>query len=232
MYWSLTTEPLDPAQRACAPDGRYVLHRHRDAIGAHLDLRIETGDCLTGWRIDATALDGEPWATEKAPHDLSWLKHPGDAICLEAGTYQWLESTEDERAIALHSNGESRVIRMRRVDGLPPAAVRDIRQALDEGGVYEHDAARLITDGVTARTRALERFCGLGRELDGPSFDDTLWRKTLAQLSLDEIHVHLRAYEIRFDRKYPPAPVSQPEPLQEEGSRDPRRAMNILREPA
>ncbi|MCL4695239.1 MAG: hypothetical protein KJ060_22340, partial [Candidatus Hydrogenedentes bacterium] len=69
-------------------------------------------------------------------------------------------------------------------------------------------------------------------ELDGPSFDDTLWRRTLAQLSLDEIHVHLRAYETRFDQKYPPAPVSRPEPLHEGGSQDPSRAMNILREPA
>ncbi len=231
MYWTLTTETPDSTLRPTTPDGRYVIHRHRDAIGAHLDLRLEFGDCLTGWRIDATALDGKPWATEKAPHDLRWLNQPGDAICLEAGTYHWLESTEDERALVLHSNGESRVIRARRVDGLPPAAVRDIRHALDEAGAREHDAARLITDGATARTRAIERFCGLGRELDGPSFDDTLWRRTLAQLSLDEIHVHLRAYEIRFDNKYPPSPTSRPEPLTQT-TRDQNRAMTILRDPA
>jgi len=228
MYWTLSTTPAEAAALH-APDGRYVLHRHRDGIGAHLDLRLESGDCLTGWRIDATSLEGEPWATEKAPHDLRWLKHPGDAICLEAGAYQWLESTEDERALVLYSNGESRIVRARRVDGLPPAAVRDICQALDEAAAPPHDAARLIADGATARTRAIERFCGLGRELDGSSFDDSLWRRTLAQLSLDEIHVHLRAYETRFDNKYPPAPVSKPEPLAQ-SSHDQTRAMTILRE--
>jgi hypothetical protein len=234
MYWTLTTETLDPTERphASAPDGRYVIHRHRDAIGAHLDLRIECGACLTGWRIDAMSLEGEPWATEKAPHDRRWLTQPGDAICIEAGTYHWLESNDDERALVLHSNGASRVIRARRVDGLPPAAVRDIRHALDEASAREHDAARLITDGVTARTRAIERFCGLGRELDGPSFDDTLWRRTLAQLSLDEIHVHLRAYETRFDHKYPPTPTSKPEPLHAATAHDRNRAMIILRESA
>jgi hypothetical protein len=231
MYWTLTITPAEPAQPA-TPDGRYVLHRHRDAIGAHLDLRIETGECLTGWRIDATSLDGEPWATEKAPHDLRWLKHPGDAICLEVGTYHWLESNEDERALVLHSNGESRIVRARRVDGLPPVAVRDILHALDEASARECDAARLIADGATARTRAIERFCGLGRELDGPSFDDTLWRRTLAQLSLDEIHVHLRAYETRFDHKYPPTPTSKPEPLHAATAHDRNRALTILRDSA
>jgi len=43
-----------------------------------------------------------------------------------------------------------------------------------------------------------------------------VWRKTLGGLSLREIHRHLEAYEVRFDQKNPPQPVSRPEPLSED----------------
>ena len=67
-----------------------------------------------------------------------------------------------------------------------------------------------------SRQIAVERLCGLGRELDGAVFDEAVWRKTLRGLSLDEIHRQLHAYEVRFDRKYPPQSVSRPERLPED----------------
>jgi hypothetical protein len=91
------------------------------------------------------------------------------------------------------------------------------RKRCGRRNAFESDAAQLVLDGIAARDRATARLCGLGRELDGGAFDESAWRKSLRGLSLDEIHAQLRAFEVRFDAKYPPAPVSRPERLPEDG---------------
>ena len=73
MFWKVICE-----ERGAVPDveqsnGRFVLHRHVDAMGPHLDLRLEQDGYLVGWRIEGDSLDGEPWATRKSPHRVSWL---------------------------------------------------------------------------------------------------------------------------------------------------------------
>ena len=97
----------------------------------------------------------------------------------------------------------------------PEAAV--VREALAEIKMSGDYAGQLIRDGATARRLAVERLCGLGRELDGTAFDEPIWRKTLGGLTLREIHGQLRAFEVRFDRKYPPGPTSRPETLSDDG---------------
>ena len=73
MYWKVTCEEADDTAIGPAePDGRFVLHRHCDADGPHLDLRLEQDDYLLGWRIDGVDLAAAPWAVEKAPHPLAW----------------------------------------------------------------------------------------------------------------------------------------------------------------
>jgi hypothetical protein len=114
--------------------------------------------------------------------------------------------------------------------------IRSVSEAIGDCGVDVQQAGRLVSDGMTARRRSIERLCGLGRELDGTAFDDGVWRRILAGLSLEEIHAQLRAYEVRFDQKYPPDPVSRPESLPEMESDDPAGmdragvAMAIVRE--
>lgn len=218
MYWSLVQESPERGADGFEPEGRFVLHRHRDDHGPHYDLRIEDGGCLLGWRIDGASLEGRPWATEKAPHPLGWLDCDGDATREDDGVYAWAERSPDGRTLVLHGRRGDRVMRFAREAALPPGVVREVRCALDEAGADPLDAARLIADGLTARRRALERFCGLGRELDGDAFEETAWRKALESLSLEELHAQLRAYEVRFDLKYPPQPVSRPEPLLEEAA--------------
>lgn len=235
MYWKLTC-PATPQDRAAThpsggPDGRFVLHRHRDDQGPHLDLRLECGDCLLGWRIDAVGLDGDPWAVEKPPHPLHWLDGDGDAIREDAGVYTWLERGTDRRRLLLDGRGGPRTLLFERVPALSPRCARAVCEALAEVGAAAVDGGRLIRDGAAARRHAVARFCGLGRELDGSAFDEKVWRKALDTLSLDEIHDQLRAYEVRFDLRYPPEPVSRPERLPDD-ARDERMdvAMTILRD--
>jgi hypothetical protein len=94
------------------------------------------------------------------------------------------------------------------------------------------DLAGLAEDGRAARDRAITRYCGLGRELDGNSFDDTWWRAMLAGQRLSVIQQHLHGLEVRFDQKYPPLPVSVPVALEDEGELagvgGAERAMGIL----
>ena len=250
MYWEVTCEGASgegSGTRGDAPgleagggqsDGRFVLHRHCDADGPHLDLRLECGECLMGWRIDGTSLDGGPWATEKAPHSVRWLDQGGDAVREDCGTFAWLERGSERKVVVLRGQAGMRTVGLEAVRGLAPGVERSVCAALDGSGVAVEEAGALIGDGVTARRRAVERFCGLGRELDGASFDETVWRKTLERLTLDEISTQLRAYEVRFDAKYPPMPVSRPERLPEEtaaaGGEADREgaALAIVREPA
>jgi len=231
MYWKITAANLRHECTEGGSDGRFVLHRHRDAWGEHLDLRIEWDSALLGWRIDDLELREGAWATEKAPHPVQWLEQDGEAVRVDAGVYEWLARDNTEVRVALRGRTGEWVLCLERKTGLAPAAVRDVSVTLAGADAGPEDAAALIRDGLTARSRAIARLCGLGRELDGDAFDEKAWRKALTGLTLDEIHGHLRAYEQRFDAKYPPEPVSRPEKLPDIKSADrSARVMKILGE--
>lgn len=230
MYWRLTLEETASPDSLDHVDGRFILHKHHDNDGPHLDLRIEMDGYLVGWRIDGISLEGRPWATEKAPHALRWLDCDADAECVDAGLYMLQNRPGgDTRTLLLKGHGGVRQLTVERVPGLPASVARDVVNTLRENNAQAVDAAQLVRDGMAARRRAVERLCGLGRELDGNAFDAASWRTLLAGLSLDEIHAQLRAYEVRFDQKYPPSAVSRPERLQEEQART-GPALSIARE--
>lgn len=218
MFWKITSQQSDNNHEFTHPDGRFVLHRHHDADGPHLDLRIECGDCLTGWRIDGADFNNEPWAVEKRPHPVHWLERDGDAVREDAGVYLWLTRGRNQARLLLRGKEGDRIVRLDREPGLSAQAVREIVGVLREHHYAADAAAQLISDGIAARQRAVERLCGLGRELDGGAFDSEVWRRTLDSMTLDEIHAQLRAFEVRFDQKYPPRPVSRPERLPDEAS--------------
>ena len=234
MYWKLSVLPPladEAAMEAEAAGRRFVLQRHRDADGPHLDLRLEQAGYCCGWRIEDTALHEVALATEKGPHPTRWLEQDGSAERVDEGTYCWERRENGEGVVVLRGRDGVRRIAVSRAALLPVSSVRAIRDTVKELGVEPSTAAGLVRDGHVARERAIARFCGLGRELDGQAFDETLWRRTLRGCSLDELQSHLRGYEIRFDAKYPPTPVSKPEPLADEGEPgDAARAVAILTE--
>jgi hypothetical protein len=219
MYWKLTCEGARAEDLPETPaEGRFVIHRHCDAAGPHLDLRLECGDYLNGWRIDASELDAALWAEEKAPHPTAWLERDGDAIRADHGAYRWVERNRDRRVLVLEGEHGLTKITAERVATLAPNAAAAVHETLRAQDLGDNEAVQLITDGLTSRRRALERLCGLGRELDGDAFDDALWRKAMRTCSLDELNRQLRSFELRFDQKYPPQPVSQPQPLPDDSS--------------
>lgn len=231
MYWMLETEAVEEAaeQRDTLYAGRFVLHRHTDVMGEHLDLRLETDEALRGWRIDATELGDAMWATEKRAHPKRWLDDPADATTMDAGRYTVEAEEPGDVVLVLEGRQEIRRLRARRVEPIPASALGAVVNALKEAGAGIGEASALVLDGAAARTRAIGRLCGLGRELDGTAFDETIWRKTLRSLSLEEIHAQLRAFEVRFDQRYPAAPVSRPDRIEpESGDRD-AQALAILR---
>ncbi|NUM52547.1 MAG: hypothetical protein HUU46_02780 [Candidatus Hydrogenedentes bacterium] len=232
MYWKIIPERGEPSAPATRHQthGRFVLHRHHDADGPHLDLRFEQDGYLSGFRVDALTLDNEVCASEKGAHPIAWLERDGDAVREDAGTYHRQVISENEMTIMLHGAQGIRVLRAVREPGLTPSHVRDVCAALHTGGASATDAARLIADGIAARRRATERLCGLARELDGAAFDEDVCRRSLAPLTLEDIHAQLRGYEARFDAKYPPAPVSRPERLPERSAADAMgKALEIAR---
>ncbi len=233
MYWELgrveRLEADEAAVRGGAGEGRFVLHRHRDRGGVHLDLRLEQEGYLVGWRIDAAALEEGSWATEKAPHPMHWLERDGDAHREDEGVYLWLDRGPDGGTLELRGRRGVVKLQWSRREGLSVSCMRAVSATVSSLGVCDEDVPGLLEDGVSARRRALARLCGLGRELDGNDFDEAMWRGAMAGRSLEEINRCLQSYEMRFDRKYPPEPASVPEALAEEeaGTRC-DRAMAIL----
>lgn len=233
MLWRVTTLPETRTDTLKTPhDGRFVLHRHRDALGRHLDLRLECGDVLLGWRMEGDPFhESRGWAQEKMPHPLCWLMQDGEALREDAGLYRWLRREDAEREIMLNGKTRDVVLRFTRAEGLSTSAVGTIHETLSRLRINPEDAARLIHDGMTARQHAIARLCGLGRELDGNSFDEHVWRKSLAALSLEEIHHQLRTFEVRFDQVYPAEPVSRPERLEKTSDEVTfQRGLDLLRE--
>lgn len=237
-YWELREEAMDPAEAEAAwaareaKARRFVLHRHHDAFGPHLDLRLEQDGHLLGWRIDGATLAEGAWATEKAPHPPRWLEQDGEAQREDAGRYVWLSRDAEGGALLLRGARGTRRVAVRRRDTLPPRAARALLGAMRAGGHAPEALAGLARDGALARERAIQRLMGLGRELDGAGFAPETWRRTLDPLDLAGIHGHLRAFEARFDAKYPPRPVSRPEALPEEAPAagpGAARALAILR---
>lgn len=210
---------------------RFVVHRHHDEGGAHLDLRLEQEGYLMGFRVDGLALEGTVWATAKAPHPTTWLDQDGEAVREDEGTYHWDSGDATEGVLVLEGEKERVSIWVEQADDVTAGAVAELRAAAANLGTSLGALAALAEDGKTARERAVGRFCGLGRELDGSTFDEGLWRKTLAGERLAVVQQYLHGLEVRFDQKYPPTPVSRPEVLPvEEGAGDQTRAMGILRQ--
>jgi len=227
MFWKIAQFEETKTPTDFNPAGRFVLQHHTDAQGEHLDLRLEANGHLRGWRIDAATLARGAWATEKAPHPLRWLDDDGAAHRMDAGEYA-IEHNGSSATLLLRGAGGSTRVVMTPAPELPASVARSIAEALHAVKAAPTDGARLIADGVAARSRATERLCGLARELDGDAFEEKLCRRTLAGLTLGEIHAQLRAYEVRFDAKYPPLPVSKPEAPGE--TPHAREAMAIARE--
>jgi len=229
MLYRLTAEIV--AENSVGVNGegrRFVLHRHRDGGGAHLDLRLEQDGYLMGFRVDGAALGEASWATAKAPHPLHWLARDGDAVREDGGTYFWESGDTSGGVLVLCGARETVRVSVEAVAGLSPGEIAGLRSAAEQLGVDVGALAGLAEDGAVARERAIARYCGLGRELDGDSFDVGLWRETLAGVRL----CYLNALELRFDRKYPPLPVSVPVALEGDGdgeAGDSSRVMGILR---
>jgi len=211
MYWQITRitrqEPESPA--ADAP--RFVLHRHRDASGVHHDLRLEDGHYLLGFRIAGETLETGCWATAKMPHPKTWLEEDRDAQRLLAGTYAWRHPETDYKELVLYADEGTVAMRLEPCNTLDVDAVRALTALAQEQGLDTNTLASLVEDGLTARRNAVGRFCGLSRELDGAGFDEPHWRNLFGHLTLRQINEHLTAVEKRFDRTHPPQPVSRPE---------------------
>ena len=228
--------------RDASGDLRFVVHRHTDDAGPHVDLRIERPDrLLAGWRLPADAIDrlssgDEVVCVLKPQHSADWLDHDSaECTAVDSGTYS-------ETAMA--ADGSRRVVfRGRLLDGefefrperdevLVAVLAETIRETTDGpvGRDTADEVVAAVRDGRAARARAIERLCGLGRELDGDAFDQQLWRRMLAGLSLAEIHRQMARFERRFDEKYPPRPVTRSVPPPEEDSDRRELVAGILEE--
>ncbi len=160
MYWNITQtiENIDANAHAIS-NGRFVLHRHHDAEGPHLDLRFEQDGYLAGFRIDGLTLEGEVCATEKSAHPIAWLEQDGEAVREDSGTYRRHAINDNEMHIELHGALGVRTLHATRQSGLPPSTIREVCATLRAHAASTRDAARLIADGIAARRRAIERLC-------------------------------------------------------------------------
>ena len=216
MYWQITDIKRTEAVPSEETAGRFVLHRHRDEGGAHFDLRLETGDFLAGWRVAGETFEPGCWATEKLPHPPAWLEQDRDARREKDGAYALRYRDARRCCVALTDGDETMEVTLERCAGPSVEDLRALAATAADRGLAFAALPALVEDGVAARARSVERFCGLSRALDGDAFDEPGWRQLLAGMTLAEIGERLAKVEARHDRVLPPAPVSRPERLDED----------------
>lgn len=234
MFWELNAIKRTSLTEDISPErcGRFVLHRHRDSQGEHLDLRLEGDGCLVGWRISGTSLTQGTWATENPPHPLVWLDDDHDAVREMDGQYVLERRDSSQCCVQLWSGSEGLELTLRRLPDISSDTVGTLAGMVQKKNIAFDALPRLVEDGLEARTRAIERFCGLSRVLDGEGFDEAGWRRLLAGMTLGEIGERLAKVEVRYDRVHPPTPVTRPEPLDEPETQERRtaQAFEIARE--
>lgn len=230
MYWEITRMwSKEEEHEGEDYAGAFVLHRHHDEEGVHLDLRLEHGESLLGWRIGGEELQEGLWATEKMPHPVEWLRSDcGLQRCME-GQWRWEEREEGGCTVALRHGRQSLCLQLERRVEIGTEAVRALAGMAKEKGISFSALAGLAEDGLEARSREVARFCALSRTLDGEGFDEEGWRGLFSGMSLRDISDRLARVEIRYDKLNPPQPVSQPEELiEKEQSVRAREAYKII----
>lgn len=231
MYWEITRVWQEEEQAAGEAEhaGRFVMHRHVDKEGPHLDLRLEHGDSLLGWRIAGESLEEGQWATEKMPHPVEWLSRNHGLERRLEGQWRWVERDETRCTVALWDGESTLCILLEACKDIQAEEVRTLAQLAQKEKIAFSALASLVEDGIQARMRAVARFCALSRTLDGEGFDEAGWRQLFTSMSFNEIGERLAKVEIRHDRSYPPQPVSEPELLEEEEQNErTRHAYHII----
>ncbi len=207
----------------------YFMHRHEDAGAVYIDLHIERPGCgVARWRMAVDVID-----RLSAGEEVVCTLNPQDSMrSLDRDAPEYTVVDEGTYADAGQAGGRHRLVFSGRVlDGefefravCDDSTVAALAEAIREepgamlGPERVEEFVAAARDGRVARRRAVERLCGLGRELDGDAFDAQLWRRMLDGLSLSEIHRQTAKFERRFDEKYPPQPVSRSASLPEEDS--------------
>ncbi len=223
FVWTMRRAGEYTADNDAIEPSRFVVHRHVDDGGTHLDLRIETdGGGLAGWRLSPDAIErtnhgDEVFCLAKPIHPVRWLDHNSELCAVVgSGRCRRMDSEKGHARMAFDGTGLNGIYEFR-----PWPGERGIVGLIDAverfaGGTAAGPAdierfAAAAEDGRTARVRAIERVCGLGRELDGDAFDERLWRSMLAPLTLNEVYRQMARFERRFDEKYPPTGVTRPD---------------------
>ena len=140
---------------------------------------------------------------------------------------------ESQRALARHDGGAlDHVLELANIAG--PAVLHQLGLVTvgeRELAIGQTEVLHCLIQEVLGQKSYVFLTVSQGRELDGESFDEALWRKTLEALTLDEIHGQLRSFEVRFDVKHPPMPVSRPDAPEDgvEGTRS-VQALAIVRD--
>ncbi|MFC1735120.1 hypothetical protein ACFL1X_03320 [Candidatus Hydrogenedentota bacterium] len=198
-------------------DGRFVVHEHVDVHGEHVDIRLEAGSCLIGWRMRSLS---ELKGRLKALHPLRWLDVDVDNCKrVDGGEYRIVSRQVGGIEIEFAGDRLSGHFEAKEVisggDGLVEGLVEELRAELEVRGpdvvLPGSDAdfvMVLMRDGLNARRDALERMCSLGRDLDGDAFPESFWRERQSSLSVSDMKDNLALLERRFNEKYPPRPLS------------------------
>ncbi|MBI2424980.1 MAG: hypothetical protein HYV27_19290 [Candidatus Hydrogenedentes bacterium] len=225
MYWKFDWLDDNAQEPPLEQHGRFALHRHTDESGPHLDLRLEQAGFLAGWRLASEALESTQWGISKSPHPREWLDQAQGREA--SGVYAWRGWDGDEGVLELYDGERTWRCRVTRLAGLSAERMGQLVESVHARGRALDELPALVEDGLTARERSVARLCALGKELDASHFEEQSWRALLAKMPLREIDRHLHGFEVRFDAKYPPQPVSLPDPLEDETEQR-GRAWSIL----
>lgn len=197
--------------------GRFIVQRHQDNLGVHIDIRLEHEGYLTGWRIDGVSeLADEMWGEAKLPHNPNLL-YDANLPEIERGIYQWYLEDGEIGILELVSTSEDcKVFRVEKCCGVPLSVQRKLIEICSGYGLKWDEVSSLIGDGLKAREWMITKICGMAQYLDDQAFVQDDYVEYLKNRSFEELKESLIIWEKRLSLKKPVERVTKPINVEQE----------------
>ncbi|MCX8065998.1 MAG: hypothetical protein N3G21_12650 [Candidatus Hydrogenedentes bacterium] len=209
--------------------GRFIIHRHSDIAGEHIDIRLEEDFSLVGWRVDGTSeLGDEMWGVAKLPHHPGLLDD-GTIPVVAKGKFRWLLDNKDDTFLELEfDDGEIRVYKVEKHGGLPASIQNRLNKIISDNGLSWDEALSLIGDGIKAREWLITKICGMVEYSGNYILPQAEYAEYLKGKSLDELKRNLTYWEKKVSSNQSVGRLTRPGDIGQEGESEKWKLSKVL----
>ena len=230
MIYKFKINPNEDLERCTIiSSGQYIIHAYTKHSDKYLDLRLNCGDYLSGWRIYGYGeLACEMWGEPKLPHNPGVLED-SNFTCIDRGIFKWYANSEKDWLLELESeSGQTKVYTVERHWGLPANIQSAIITLTEEKGYSPEEVLTLLNEGLQAREWVITKICGIGKYIEGEAFCEQAWRDVLKKKPFHELRECLTSWQKRLHPDGSSIRLTKPSKLNEVSGEDPETLNKLL----